>query len=180
MNTMTNGTITLRRCRAEDAEAAYEAVRESIAEVTPWMPWCHEGYSLDDSRTWFESRDEAWENGTDYDFMILSKSGDVLGVCGLNHINQQDRFANLGYWVRTSRTGEGVASAAVPLLARHGFEQLKLNRLEIVVAVENLASQRVAKKAGAVCEGTLRRRLVDGERVMDALMFSLVPEDLLE
>jgi RimJ/RimL family protein N-acetyltransferase len=63
--------------------------------------------------------------------------------------------AHVGYWVRTGQTGQGIATAAVRLIARFGFEDLGLQRLELLVAVENLASRRVAEKAGARFEGIL-------------------------
>ena len=48
-----------------------------------------------------------------YDFAIIDTNGTYAGGCGVNHINRLDRFANLGYWVRTSRAGRGIAPAAV-------------------------------------------------------------------
>ena len=177
---LTDGSVLLRPCRIGDVEYIYEAVRESIAEVSVWMPWCHADYSIEESRAWVESRAEVWEEGTEYEFMITdTKDGFFLGGCGLNHVNQAARIANLGYWVRTSRTKGGVASAAVRLLARFGLGELGLSRIEIVVAVGNRASQRVAEKAGATQEGILRNRLVIRDRVYDAVMFSLIPQDIL-
>jgi len=49
-----------------------------------------------------------------------------------------------------------------------------LIRLEILIAVGNIASQRVAEKAGAVREGTLRKRLLLHDEPHDAVMFSLI------
>ncbi|HYE66449.1 MAG TPA: GNAT family protein, partial [Pyrinomonadaceae bacterium] len=59
-----------------------------------------------------------------------------------------------------------------------GLEELGLQRIEIVVAVDNWASQRVAEKVGATREGILRKRLLIHGRPQDALMYSLVAEDL--
>jgi ribosomal-protein-serine acetyltransferase len=64
----------------------------------------------------------------------------------------------------------------VRLAARFGFEELKLRRIEIVVAVGNEASQRVAEKAGAKREGVLRNRLVVGDAAHDTMMNSFIPE----
>lgn len=171
--------IQLRPVCLSDDIAVYEAVRESIAEVSPWMPWCHSDYSREDNRTWLDSREEVWRQGAEYDFLILERAtSSLLGVCGLNHFNEEYRFANLGYWIRTSQTGHGFATKATRLLARFAFESLKLNRVEIIVATDNLASQRVALKANAKREGVLRKRLVDLDRVHDAIMYSLIAEDL--
>ncbi|OGO21598.1 MAG: hypothetical protein A2Z28_07355 [Chloroflexi bacterium RBG_16_51_9] len=177
---LTDGFITLRPYRSSDINQLYDAACESIPEVSAWLPWCHPGYSIEESRTWVEARDAAWHKGTDYDFtMVNPRDGGYLGGCGINDIRGEHEFANLGYWVRTSRTKQGVATAATLLLARFGFDELKLNRIEIVVATGNYASQRVAEKAGATREGVLRNRLIlKGKPVVDAVMFSLIPKDL--
>ena len=176
---LTDGTVALRRYRPEDADPVYQAVRESIREIFPWMPWCHEGYSFDDSEAWSYSRAEAWEKGKEYDFVIISKDdGLLLGVCGLNHFDNENRSAEAGYWVRTSKTNQGVATAATLLLARFGFATLMLNRIEIVVASNNAPSQKVAEKVGATHEGILRKRLVVRDKMYDAVMYSLIPEDV--
>jgi len=64
------------------------------------------------------------------------------------------------------------------LTAVLAFEQLHLHRVEIIAAVKNLASQRVAEKAGAMREGILRRRLLINGNHHDAIIYSLLPEDL--
>lgn len=88
-----------------------------------------------------------------------------------------ERFANLGYWVRTSRTQQGIATAVVPMIVKFGFDNLNLHRMEIVVAVANLPSQRVAEKAGAFREGLLRQRLFVHGQISDAFIFSFMPAD---
>jgi ribosomal-protein-serine acetyltransferase len=178
---LTDGRITLRPCRPGDAEAVCAAVRESIAEVSRWAPWCPPDYAMSNCRPWLETRAAAWMDAKEFDFVILdARDGALLGGCGLNDINRTHNFANLGYWVRTSRTGEGIATAAARLVAKFGFEQLGFSRLEIVVAVENQASQRVAEKTGATREGIERNRHVVREKVYDAVMFSLIPGDMKE
>lgn len=57
----------------------------------------------------------------------------------------QAKCANLGYWVRTSATGSGVAPIAVRQAATRAFSTTELHRLEIVVAVKNVRSIRVAE-----------------------------------
>ena len=70
------------------------------------------------------------------------------------------------------------STAAVRLTAEFGFRELGLHRVEIVAAVGNDASQRAAQKAGATREGVLRNRIVLRGEVLDAVMFSLIPQDL--
>ena len=175
---LTDGKIRARPCRPT-AAAIYAAVRESIADLSPWAPWCPLDYSMSHCKPWLESRAIAWAEGKEFDFAVFDEvDRSFLGGCALNDTNQTHNFANLGYWVRTSRTGQGVATAAVRLVAKFGFAEIRFTRLEIVAAVGNIASQRVAEKAGATREGIERNRHVVHGRIHDAVMYSLIPDDL--
>ena len=174
-----DGPVLIRPYRQEDAIALYGAVRESVSEVSLWLPWCHQNYSIQESRDFIGSRELASQGAEWFSFGIFGKDdGGFLGGVGINFINRVHQMANLGYWVRTSATGRGIATMATRLAARFGFEELGLHRIEIVAAVGNLPSQRVAEKAGATREGILRKRLLIRGESLDAVLFSLVPEDL--
>ncbi|HEX8891487.1 MAG TPA: GNAT family protein, partial [Pyrinomonadaceae bacterium] len=67
--------------------------------------------------------------------------------------------------------------SATRLAARFALEELKLQRVEILAATGNHASQRVAEKAGATREGVLRKRLLVKGQAQDAVLYSLVSED---
>jgi ribosomal-protein-serine acetyltransferase len=176
---LTDGVITLRPYRVSDIDSVYEAVRESIPELSVWMSWCHPDYSIEETGTWIESQPDKWEEGAEYNFAISYDTGlAYLGGCGLNVIDRDCGIANLGYWVRTSQTSKGIATAATLLLAQFAFRELKLSRVEFTIAVDNQASLRVADKAGASREGILRNRVVKNHTPSDAVMFSLIPQDL--
>lgn len=175
---LTDGVVTLRPFRLEDAEQIFEAVHESLAELKPWMSWAHDQYTLEAVESFIGSNRANWEAGTQFGFAITdAKHGTVLGTCGLNHIHPVYHLANLGYWVRTARHGEGLAGRAALLTARYGFEQGIIIRAEIVIAVENQKSIRVAEKIGAHYEGVLLNRMVVGKAIYDAHMYSLIPQD---
>ena len=119
-----------------------------------------------------------WENDEFYLFFIVDGfTNQLVGFTFLNHVNRQYQIANLGYAVRTSRIGQGIATAAARRLAQHGFEKLSFQRIEIVVQKDNRASLKVAEKLGAVREGLLRNRLLVHGSPVDAYMHSLIPSD---
>ena len=172
-------TVRLRPYCAGDSSNVFEASVESFRDVGKFLSWCHSGYTIEESANWIKSCGESWDNGSACEFAIFdSGNGRYLGGCGLNHINHVDRIANLGYWVRTSATGRSVAPESALLLARFAFRELNLHRVEIVAAIENLKSQRVAEKTGAKREGVLRNRVMISGIPRDAVVFSLVPSDL--
>jgi RimJ/RimL family protein N-acetyltransferase len=172
-------TIAIRPNAFTDAPALNEAARESVADVYPWFPWCHAGYTLGEAKTWIHSQIEALASRTAHAFLIEDETGRFLGGCGLNQINEAHRMANLGYWVRTSAAGQGITSQAVRLLAEWAFANTSLERLEIVAAVGNVRSQRVAEKAGAMREGVLRSRLYLHGQPHDAVVYSLIRPPLV-
>ena len=175
---LTDESILLRPYVEADAEHLYAAVRESISEVSRWLPWCHENYSIDESRNFITARQLASQGDEWYSFAVFEKSSEVfIGGVGINFVNRVHQFANLGYWVRTSAAGRGFATRATRLAARFGFERLGLRRIEIVAAIDNLASQRVAEKAGAIRECVARKRLLIRGESHDAVIYSLIPED---
>jgi RimJ/RimL family protein N-acetyltransferase len=176
--TFSNGNILIRPFRVEDLNPMYEAVRESIAEISPWLPWCHPDYRIEDTSAFILSREDAWKNEGEYGFAVCDvKTGAFLGGVGISQVNQIYKCANLGYWVRSSCVGRGVASQSARLAARFGLEELGLQRIEILVATGNHASQRAAEKAGAAREGVLRKRLLVSGQPQDAVVYSLVAED---
>ncbi len=166
--------ISLRPYRLDDAAALHEAAIESVWEVRPFMPWCRPNLTLDEGRSWIEAQVSAFQARKAFEFVILGRGGRFLGGCGLNQIDEENQRANLGYWVRTSATGRGIATTAVRQLVQWAFDNTNLVRLEVVVSTENAASLRVAEKSGAVNEGVLKKRLLLHGMWHDAVMLSFV------
>ena len=175
----TEGFVGVRRHQPGDVQPLFTAIYESIKELSPWLPWCHADYAIEETTAYLSTRDAEWEKGAEYDFAIFdARDGTFVGGVGLNRINQRDKVANLGYWVRTGCARRGIASAAALLAAKFAFQELGFNRLEIIAAVGNSASRRVAEKIGAKQEGILRKRVMLHGMAHDAVLYSLVAEDL--
>lgn len=170
-------SINIRRYRLDDVDALYEAAQESIAEISPWMSWLNDDYTREMAQQWVDARDAAWENDQSYDFVVVDAAGTFLGTVGLNAIDLPAKKANFGYWIRTSAAGRGIATQAGRLLCEFAFRETVLHRLEIVVAVENQRSHRVAQKLGAVREGILRERLWPAGLPQDAVIYSVLKTD---
>jgi ribosomal-protein-serine acetyltransferase len=167
--------VLLRPYRLEDARAVFAAATESIETVGRWMPWCHAGYTEGESIAWIEKCQAMWQSGDSYEFAVFDTANEYVGGAGLHDFDRLHNFAGLGYWVRESRQGRGLATAATRILAAFGFETLGLTRIEIVAASENDPSRRVAEKAGAQFECLARNRLVIHGKALVAAVHSLVP-----
>ena len=175
---LADGIITLRPFEFGEEGRLFAAIQESLHELHPWMSWATEGYTLETARNFIAITRNEWSRGTLYSFAVISaETGDFLGACGLSHFHPVYKFCNLGYWVRTSRHGQGIAGRAARLVAQFAFERANVIRAEIVIAKDNHASKRVAEKIGAHYEGILLNRITVRENIHDAHMFSLLPPD---
>lgn len=176
---LTSDRLLLRAFQPEDVDAIYEAVRQSLPELTRWLPWCHPDYSRAETQEFLGQRLAAFRDLGEHAFAIVDRgSGRFLGATGVNQIDRHGRRANLGYWLRTDATGNGYATEATRMVARWAFDVLQLQRIEIVAAIGNVCSQRVAIRVGAVQEGIARKRLRKGDLQHDAVQFSLIRDDL--
>jgi ribosomal-protein-serine acetyltransferase len=176
MGRMRHDSVSIRPYRHSDTRAVFDAARESIRDVYPFMPWCRPDLTQEEQREWLETQISAFRSGTAYEFAIVA-DGRYLGGCGVNQIDELNRRANVGYWVRSTATRRGVATTAIRALASWAFANTDLVRLEIVVAAENVASLRTAERAGANREGVLKNRLLLHDVFHDAVMFSLIRTD---
>ena len=168
--------LVLRPFHLNDTAQLYCAVKESLNELKPWMSWAIDGYNERTAREYIAIARARWEEHTYY-ALAVTRRDELLGACTLSSIHSLYRFCNLGYWVRTSCHGQGIAGRAAKLAARFAIERLGLIRVEIVIAAGNQASIRVAEKIGAHEEGTLLNRIVVGKSIYNAHMYSLIPSD---
>jgi len=171
---LSDGVVTLRPPVDGDADEVAEAVRSSLPELAPFMPWAAEGYTTDDALAWIRREIDPGA----HPFLVIDPQGEIVGSCGLNQFSELNKWANLGYWVRSAATGNGYATRTTRLLATHSLADLHLPRIEIIMSVENQASRRVAERAGAHYEGRLRSRLLLQGRHHDVHMFSFIADDL--
>jgi RimJ/RimL family protein N-acetyltransferase len=121
-----------------------------------------------------------WASSTDAEFVIADAAhAEPLGLISLRIAERDPGLAAVGYWLRAEARGRGAASVAVQLIARWAFNELGVQRLELTTAPENVASQRVAERAGFTREGVLRGlQATKNNGRQDSVMFSLLPADL--
>lgn len=176
---LSDGVVLIRPLEQADRDGMFASVRESIAEVSQWLPWCHPAYMPEETSAFIEATRQAWASEAQFAFGIFdAEKGGHLGGISVNHIVRQNRMANIGYWVRTGVTRSGVATRAVRLAAQFAFEDLGITRIEIAAIPENVASRRVAEKAGARFEVIARNRIVMHGQAYPAALYSLLPADL--
>jgi RimJ/RimL family protein N-acetyltransferase len=159
--------IRLRPFMEADVPAIVAACQDP--EIPRWTA-VPSPYTEADALAWLESDEEE-------SFAVVDPTCDeLLGAIGVRFLG--GGVAEVGYWVKRDARGRGLATRALALVSRWALLEREVGRFQLRAEPGNVASQRVAEKAGFVREGVMRAALeIKGTR-RDAIMYSLLPEDL--
>ena len=102
----------------------------------------------------------------------------IVGAIGIK-INQHLKYiGEIGYFVDEKYWKKGIASEAVNLIEKIGFNILKLERIEIVMVPKNIGSVKVVEKNNYKKEGLLRNRLNIFCKYYDSYLYGKIKSDL--
>jgi ribosomal-protein-serine acetyltransferase len=106
-----------------------------------------------------------------------TKTSKPIGIVFIKSIDWRTPKAELAYFIDKEQEGKGITSKALKHIIDYSFNKLKMNKLFLRVAPENIASQRVALKNGFVKEGVLRKdfKRANG-KLTDVYYYGLVKE----
>lgn len=170
-----DGVVTLRRWQRSDAADVARAC--SDAEIARWLP-VPVPYTVETALAYVDGIvPTEWFAGTAANAAVTdAEDGALVGAVGLI---RREGIGEVGYWTAPWARGRGVAVRAALLHCRWGFQALGLPRVELLTDVANLASQRVAAKAGFTREGVARavRPVPRGTDRVDMIVWSLLPSD---
>lgn len=84
----------------------------------------------------------------------------------------------IGYQIyRDEDKGKGYTTEALRIFTAYLFDAKKINRLEVEISVENVASRRVAEKCGFKYEGLKRQAIYSRGKYDDIELLSLIREE---
>lgn len=144
--TITLGTLTLRRWRATGEERLWAAVRVSLPQLEPWMPWAP-GYVRDRAREFLEGVPQQWAARSDFLYALVEEDGTVLGSHGLHRLEQPGALM-IGYWTTTTHAGRGHATLAAAALTRAALALPEVDRVVIHHDRANVRSGAVPARLG--------------------------------
>ena len=122
---------------------------------------------------------EPRREGTGLNLMMLDREGDrIVGWIYLTDVDKYARSAEVGYGVLPRDRGRGFATEALVAVSRWALTAGGLQRAWLGVNTDNLASLRVARKAGFVREGTLRRASLEEDGLHDVAVLALLDDEI--
>jgi len=141
--------VTLRRFRADDVDALFHAVTESLDHLRPWMPWAAD-YSLASAKEYLAGSITSWDEDAEYNYAILTAVPSGIALAGVAGLMARIGPGGLeiGYWVHRAYTRRGLATAATAALVEQAFRLPGVDRVEIVHDELNVASAGIPRKLG--------------------------------
>ena len=168
--TLENENLILRKVEKSDTESIFNGV----INQEEFLYYANKKkVSLTECSEWVEKIVTSYANLDYYNWAIVNKAGDFVGLVHFRVIDKNDSV-EFSYAIDKSFTGKGYMTQALKLVLDFALNEMKVNRIQGACVEKNIASKRVMEKCNMFCEGKLRKyiRLSDGYH--DAYMFSLV------
>jgi RimJ/RimL family protein N-acetyltransferase len=171
---LTDGVIGLRPWSLDDM-AAFTAMHDDpdVARFTPLAT----PYTAAHARTWLEAEPGRRLNGDELALAVVVGGSAPVGSIGLRPDPDDRDIVEVGYVVAAAARGRGIATRAVRLSVDWVIDAWRPARVQLTTTVDNVASHRVAERAGFRREGVLRSWAVNRGRRVDLVMWSRLPGD---
>jgi RimJ/RimL family protein N-acetyltransferase len=149
---LSDGIVSLRRFTLDDVAEVTRACQDP--EIVRWTASIPTPYAESDARGWIERHSQNWKTGFTASFAIVDATdGAFMG--NVNVIVPPDEIerAALGYWVAEWVRARGVATRSLAIASKWAIDVLDPGELYLETLEGNVASERVAEKAGYVFVG---------------------------
>jgi len=168
--------LELRPVDERLAEELTALVRRDLAHLRPWMPWATERYSVEDAREFIRRQIRQYAEDQGFAALIFYR-GRIAGSIGYNNIDWSNRKTDIGYWLGEDFQGRGLMTRSCRALVEHAFRELRLNRVEIYCAVDNVRSRRIPERLGFTVEGTHRQAEWVHDHFKDLVSYSMLARE---
>ncbi|MFD0050212.1 GNAT family N-acetyltransferase [Actinomycetes bacterium NPDC127524] len=168
--------LSLKLLELKDAERIFELTNQSRSYLREWLPWLDFNTKLEDTREFISSSLKNFGNNTSLNTAILYK-GEIVGTAGFNSINWSNKSASIGYWLSEEYQGHGIMTRTAKALTDYAINDLKLNRVEIRAASENIKSRSIPERLGYVNEGRIREAEWLYDHFVDHIVYGMLAGD---
>ncbi|AMG04857.1 GNAT family N-acetyltransferase [Vibrio mimicus] len=167
--------LQLRLITADETNDLVERIRQSQS-LHHWVDWCHALFSVQEAEQFIQATRLNWVKAEAYGFGVFERETQTLvGMMAINEFYHTFNMASLGYWIADDYQRRGYGKEALTALILFCFERLELTRLEIVCDPDNVPSQALALRCGAVQEQVAPNRFLYAGEPKAGIVFSLIP-----
>lgn len=173
-----NDKIRLEEVKPSMARVIFETIDRDRDYLRAWLPFVDHTQKMSDTRAFIESVSGPG-NKKDIIYSIWYIE-EFAGLIGFKDTDWTNRKSEIGYWLAQKMQGKRIVTSCVETLLKHAFSKLKLNRIQIKVAVKNTRSASIPKRLGFRFEGVERAGEFHQNRYLDLSVFSMLKSDWTE
>ncbi|GIN57280.1 GNAT family N-acetyltransferase [Lederbergia ruris] len=169
--------LVIRMPRPGDGKVVHEAIRASINELKPWMPFAQKEQSEQDVEVNIRSAYISFLKREDLRLLVfLKETGEFVASSGLHRIDWSIPKFEIGYWIDSRFSGEGYMTEAVKGIAQFAFRELQARRVEIRCDAKNMKSRAIPERLGFSLEGILKNDDVspDTNQLRDTCIYAKI------
>lgn len=155
---MNTNDFVIRTLEISDATLLFEMVQNNRARLIDYFPISIGAMQdIDSTKAYIQEKIKQAEKKESFSFVIIcQKEIKPIGMLFIKSLDWRIPKAELAYYIDKEHEGKGIVSKALEWLVDHAFNELKINKLFLRVAPDNIGSKRVAEKNGFIVEGILR------------------------
>ncbi|EON71099.1 GNAT family N-acetyltransferase [Lysinibacillus sphaericus] len=150
-----NEKTYLKLLDLSDVDELFALTDRSRDTLREWLPFVDDVKSVKDTEQFIRNAMQQYASNNGIQAGIYFE-GKLAGVIGYHQINWQHKWTSIGYWLGNDFVGKGLVTNSMKAVMDYAFSYLKLNRIEVRVAVGNIRSRTIPKVLGFNEEGRLR------------------------
>jgi ribosomal-protein-serine acetyltransferase len=141
-----------------------------------WLPWLDATKTSEDTRQFIKRSLEQFTRQGNFSLSIWFK-GKLAGTIGYSKMDSANQKVSIGYWIGSEYQHKGLVTLASTAMIDYAFNDLGLNRLEILCAVNNKQSQAIPERLGFTQEGILRQAEKLYDQFVDLVVYGILTSE---
>lgn len=169
--------IDFKKVQAEDFFLLIERNKSILINHFPkTLSFCQ---SIEDTKNFIAYNLNEMEERVSLPFCIVNlDTNELIGYIKILNIDSDIPKCELAFFTDTAYQKKGIMSTALSKMIHFIFEKLKMNKIYVRTAKDNLPSQKTVLKNGFVQEGILRNDFKDiNGNLHDCVFFGLLKEE---
>ena len=171
-----NKNIRLETIKLSMANEIFNTIQRDRNYLQTWLPFVELTQKLADTEEFIQSVVNQPQGKKDEVYSIWFNE-EFAGLIGFKDTDWLNRKTELGYWLSEKMQGKGIITKCVKKLIRYAFQKLRLNRIQIKIAVGNSKSAAIPKRLGFILEGVERAGEKHNQKFLDLEIYSILKTD---
>ncbi len=169
--------LELSLYEARNAEELNGLIERNFDHIKRWSAWLKDERSIENTCAFIERNLEQFNKNEGFALGIWFEN-EMAGQVEYNYLDWTNRKTEIGFWLGESFQWKGLATKSCRALIDYAFDELKLNRVEMLCGVENIKSRKIAEKLGFREEGIIREAQWIHDRFVNFVIYGMLANDL--